>query len=225
MLLLVVSASTAKELSPSCGVRVTSLLLVQKRSNQEKTTPRLRALRASVPAKFAGGLRGLSTAHPVLTPNWFASLRTTLRACPPPTRRFRGAPGRATRILRVLFRRARSTAERHFALAMAFRFSPSAGHDGPQLYPGPLCGGETGTTGRAAGVDTDVDSFSPGQESCRKARPRLTDLPGRSPASAKRGGLSLYSGHPALRPSGRLRRSRRSCGAVVTFLFGHTKRK
>src|SRR6185312_12077690 len=27
---------------------------------------------------------------------------------------------------------------------------------------------------------------------CRKARPRLTDLPDRSPASAKRGGLSLW---------------------------------
>jgi len=38
----------------------------------------------------------------------------------------------------------------------------------------------------------DVDSFSSGQESCRKARPRLTDLPGRRPASAKRGGLSLW---------------------------------
>ena len=65
--------------------------------------------------------------------------------------------------------------------------------DGPLLYPGPLCGGEAGSTGRAAGVDRDVDSFSPGQatawmpelrqrrSSCpmpvRKARPRLTDLP------------------------------------------------
>jgi hypothetical protein len=55
--------------------------------------------------------------------------------------------------------------------------SPSAGHDGPLLCPGPLCGGETGTTGRAAGIDRDVDAFSPGQESGRKARPRLTDLP------------------------------------------------
>ena len=55
--------------------------------------------------------------------------------------------------------------------------APSAGQDGPLLYPGPLCGGEAGTTGRAAGGDRDVDSFSPGQESGRKARPRLTDLP------------------------------------------------
>jgi hypothetical protein len=54
---------------------------------------------------------------------------------------------------------------------------PSAGQDGPPLYPGPLCGGELGATGRAAGIDRDVDAFSPGQESGRKARPQLTDLP------------------------------------------------
>ena len=34
--------------------------------------------------------------------------------------------------------------------------------------------------------------FRQGRMPCRKARPRLTDLPGRSPASAKRGGLSLW---------------------------------
>ena len=38
------------------------------------------------------------------------------------------------------------------------------------------------------------------------------------PASANRGGLFFYSGLPALRSSGQLRRSRRSCGAVVTLL-------
>jgi len=103
----------------------------------------------------------------------------------PPLQR---GPGKATRLLRVLFRRARATAR----ATLRFSFSPSAGHEGPLLYLGPLCGGETGTTGRAAGVDREVDSFSPGQEPCRKARPRLTNLPGRSPASAKRGGLSLW---------------------------------
>jgi len=46
-----------------------------------------------------------------------------------------------------------------------------------------------GRQGRAAGIDMDVDAFSSGQESGRKARPRLTNLPGTSPASAKRGGL------------------------------------
>jgi len=46
-----------------------------------------------------------------------------------------------------------------------------------------------GRSGREAGIDRDVDAFSSGQESGRKARPRLTNLPGISPASAKRGGL------------------------------------
>ena len=90
-----------------------------------------------------------------LTPNWFASMRTTLRAFPPPARRCRGAPGKATRILRVLFRTARFNSRARAArsdddaalLLLLHCFSPSAGHDGPLLYPGPLCGGELGTTG------------------------------------------------------------------------------
>src|SRR6185312_7710981 len=51
----------------------------------------------------------------------------------------------------------------------ALALSKSAGHDGPPLYPGPLCGGESGTTGRAEGVDRDVDSFSPGQDALSKS--------------------------------------------------------
>jgi hypothetical protein len=41
----------------------------------------------------------------------------------------------------------------------------------------PLCGGEARSIG-PQGNRQDVDSFSSGQESCRKARPRLTDLAG-----------------------------------------------
>jgi hypothetical protein len=114
-----------------------------------------------------------SMSSPALTPNWFASLRTTLRAVPPPTRRFRGAPERATRILRVLFRRARATARATFR----FGFSPSAGHDGPLLYPGPLCGGETGSTGPQghrqgcrclfARAGCPVEKPGPGSRTCR----------------------------------------------------------
>ena len=117
---------------------------------------------------------------------------------PSPARRCRGAPGRAARILRALFRRARARASFCFSAS-----SPSAGHDGPPLYRGPLRGGETGSTGRAAGVDRDVGSFSPGQESGRKARPRLTDLPGREPGKRQ-------AGWPF---------------SLVIFLFGHAKRK
>jgi len=37
------------------------------------------------------------------------------------------------------------------------------------LYPGPLCGGEVGSTGRAAGIDRDADAFSPGQDALSKS--------------------------------------------------------
>ena len=151
----------------------------------------------TLPARSAVGLRGLSTGHPALTPNWPASLPATLRAFPPPARRFRGAPGRATRILRVLFRRARSPADQEqsrsrarVALALAFQlfsFSPSAGHDGPLLYPGPLCGGEAGTTGRAAGVDRDVGSFSPGQDALSKSPAPAHELAGQDARQAPSG--------------------------------------
>ena len=79
----------------------------------------------------------------------------------------------------------------------------STGQDGPLLCPEPLCGGEVGSTGRAAGIDRDVDAFSPGQESGRKARPRLTDLPPRDGRQAPSGVAFLFG----------------------YFLFGHEKRK
>jgi hypothetical protein len=64
-----------------------------------------------------------------------------------------------------------------------------AGQDGPLLYPGPLCGGEVGTTGRVAGVDRDVGSFSPahgdGMDAGVEAtQERLPDVLSKSPATA-----------------------------------------
>ena len=91
--------------------------------------------------------------------------------------------------------------------------APSAGDDGPLLYPGPLCGGESGTTGPQGsrqgcrllfdGAGRPVEKPGPGSRTCRAG----------CPASAKRGVvfswvLLFYSGHPALRPSGQLRCSR-----------------
>ena len=108
-------------------------------------------------ARSAAGLRGLSTVHP-----WTDAKLVRIPAnhpagfsfTRPPLQR---GPGRATRILRVLLEepdqeqnKSKAAAERRFALDAAFQllsFSPSAGHDGPLLYPGPLCGGELGTTG------------------------------------------------------------------------------
>ncbi len=56
---------------------------------RENDTP-LPRLVGILPTRFAAGLRGLSTGHPALATNWFASMRTTLRAFPPPARRCRG---------------------------------------------------------------------------------------------------------------------------------------
>ena len=53
-----------QSVSCACGARVTSPLLVQRRSNQEETTPRWHALRPSMGSGCAGGLRGFPTAHP-----------------------------------------------------------------------------------------------------------------------------------------------------------------
>ena len=68
---------------------------------------------------------------------------------------------------------------------------PSAGQDGPLLYPGPLCGGETGSTGRAAGVDKDVDSFSPGQDALSKSPAPAHGLAGQEPGKRQAGWPSL----------------------------------
>src|SRR5579859_6442515 len=63
-----------------------------KKSNPKKGPPGRGAYRAE-PDRFACGLRGLSTGHPALTPNWPASMRATLRAIPPPARRLIRGPG------------------------------------------------------------------------------------------------------------------------------------
>ena len=54
----------------------------------------------------------------------------------------------------------------------------------------PLRSGEVGSTG-LQGIDMDVDPFSSGQESCRKARPHLTHFLGRMPRKRRAGWPSL----------------------------------
>src|SRR5690348_6327648 len=71
--------------------------------------------------------------------------------------------------------------------------APSAGQDGALLYPGPLCGGEAGSTGRAAGADRDVGSFSSGQDALSKSQAPAHGLAAHGwAASAKRGGLLFW---------------------------------
>ena len=55
------------------------------------------------------------------------------------------------------------------------------------LFRGPSAAVRRGRQGRAAGIAKEGDAFSTGQESGRKARPRLTHSQGRSPESATAG--------------------------------------
>jgi hypothetical protein len=99
-------------LSCAFGARGTSLLLVKKRSTQEKTTPRLAlaGCRATAPAlpqlrhpcrRPARQVRevgpGFSTAHPCAGEKESASCRFPLRGLSSPPHRRTGAPGRAAR--------------------------------------------------------------------------------------------------------------------------------
>ena len=92
---------STKRFRAPAGARVTSPLLVQRRSNQEETTPRWRALQAScLPGARAGygvfrrdscpgeKLARIPAGHPA--------------DFPPPVRRAIGAPGRAARSKRAL---------------------------------------------------------------------------------------------------------------------------
>jgi len=207
------------------GARVTSPLLVQRRSNQEETTPRWRALRPSMGSGCAGGLRGFPTAHPC-TGEKLARIHAGHPAdFPSPTRRAIGAPGRAARSSAQMQRQVR---ERELQACDAFALASSA-HDARLLLWGPWPAVRRGRQGRAAGESMDGLAFSRGQ--ARAWMPELRQrrsscpMPARKApapthglavhgwtASANRGVvfswlLLLDSGHPALRPSGRLRRS------------------
>ena len=81
----------------------------------------------------------------------------------------------------------------------AFCFSEKCAQDARPLYRGPCAAVRWGRQARR-GIDMDVDSFSPGQESCRKARPHLTDLPGMDARQAP-SGVAFSFGYFSLGPS------------------------
>jgi hypothetical protein len=121
---------------------------------------------------------------------------------PSPTRRAIGAPGRAARSRRALFRRAEARAKpdqeqsniramlRCCYCSSAFRRVRAA--MARCSTRGPLCGGESGTTGRAAGVDKDVDSFSHGQDARSKSPAPAHGLAGQEARQAPSGVAFLF---------------------------------
>ena len=137
---------------------------------------------------------------PVLAKNWPASLPATLRAFLRPPAAAEGTLGRAAHILRALFRRARARA-RASAFPLHHRVRARMARCSTR---GPLRGGESGTTGRAAGESMDgfalfararcpLEKPGPGSRTCRAGEgmdARVEATPGavaRCPASAKRG--------------------------------------
>jgi hypothetical protein len=203
------SSQATEQFRAPAGARVTSPLLVQRRSNQEETTPRWCALQASclAGARAGGGvfrrdscpgekLARIPAGHPA--------------DFPPPTRRAIGAPGRAARSQRAEARtRARAASLRRLRCCFwRARCAPA--------LPGPLGGGEAGTTrprsGRGHGwtrLFARAGARSANHHEAGPATPHALSVHGWT-ESANRDGLLFGllfsdSGHPALRPSGQLR--------------------
>ena len=188
----------SKRFRPPVGGRATFSLLAQRESSQRETAPRWRALQASCLAGARAGygvfrrdscpgekLAGIHAGHPA--------------GFPSPTRRAIGAPGRAARS-----QRAEATAKAKAGSCGALA-SASGAHDARLLLWGPWAAVRRGRSGRTAGIARDGDAFSRGQEPARKARPRLTDLPGRTPGKRQPGWplfWLLFSGHAEKSDSG-----------------------
>jgi len=192
-------------------------LLVQRRSNQEETTPRWHALQAScLPGARTGygvfrrdscpgeKLAGIPAGHPADFPR--------------PARRAIGGPGGAARSCAQkqgqqqehptpalpCTQGRETTGTQRFASAVAVA---SGVQEARLLLRGPWAAVRRGRPSRAAGESMDGLAFSRGQarawmpelrqrrSGCpmpaRKARPRLTDLPGRMPGKRQPGWPSL----------------------------------
>ncbi|MBN8922578.1 MAG: hypothetical protein J0I96_05730 [Rhodanobacter sp.] len=106
----------------------------------------------------------------------------------------RGRPAGVLRALRLSGCRWDDEQNQKRSAAISLRFAvavdvavASGAHDARLLFRAPSAAVSRGRSGRAAGEATDGLAFSRGQESARKARPRLTHLPGRTPGKRRRG--------------------------------------
>jgi hypothetical protein len=177
-----VGSPTRRAFRPPAGGRVTFLCLSKERVTKRKDPPE------SAPCGCANGLRGFSTAPPVLAKNWLASVPATLRAVLHPFAALYGAPGRAraargARTIRCRF--APVEQPRRCALFFAVRsllllFSfcslllSSSRSACPARKGSPYAVSERGGEKARRGIGRDANSFSPGQEPCPKAGPPLT---------------------------------------------------
>jgi hypothetical protein len=209
-------AQEPKSVSSSCGGRVTFLLLVQKGSNQEKTRPG-GACRASLPGKSvsrAPGWRASCVAARAGQRGVRSYFGFGLGFAPSPACRGRLGGGKAldlrtksnpsptlpcTQGREHICRTARkvlalSGAWLGFASALLLvQLLQTVRAGRAPLYPGPLCGGEVGSTGPVGGIGRTPIPF-------RQHRDVLSKKPGPTsrtfwagcPESATRGGLLFW---------------------------------
>jgi hypothetical protein len=123
---------------------------------------------------------------------------------PPSARRFRGAPVEQRAIVARTFQKSQVNGKSNNRATLCFGFgfgfgsgfcfyasSPSAGQEGPLLYPGPCAAVSRGRQAAQRESTGRSTPFRQGRKPCRKARPRLTDLPGRMPGKRQAGWPSL----------------------------------
>ncbi len=143
--------------------------------------------------RVRGRVPGFFDGTPVPAKNWPASLRAILSDFPPPARRAIGAPGKAARSKRALFKRATAPqvcGTTAFARALALA---SGAHDARLLFRGPSAAVSRGRQGRAAGIAMEGDAFSTGQEARPKSPATAHGLAGQDARRASpRGALSLW---------------------------------
>src|SRR6185312_7850764 len=152
----------------------------QRKVTKREATPMARPP-GILPSGCAGGFRVFSTARPCTGEKLARIPASHPVDFPPPPRRAIGAPKE---------QRAPSAQKQRPEQSKALRAREpfaSGAHDARLLFRGPWAAVRRGRQGRAAGEATDGLAFSRGQESARKARPRLTHLPGRTPGKRQPG--------------------------------------
>jgi len=177
------SSQMTKRFRPPAGGRTTFSLRAQRESSQRERAPRLalagppaRQVREAVP----GFSSGLLPARKGIAIHGDARCATSSS---PPHRR-PGAPEkqRAPSAQKQQQQHPSPTLPceqgRETTGARGLAFAPASGaQDARLLCRAPSAAVSRGRSGRAAGVAREGNAFSTGQESGRKARPRLTDFP------------------------------------------------
>jgi hypothetical protein len=151
------------------------------------------------PGRFAVGLRGFSTWLPALTKNWPASMRATLRADPPPARRCHTGTPRAKAKSQEPRAKARTKAKSQSAQRRRIGNAKRALALSPQRFGRVAQGfGVSAVWRRKVSRNNAPQPFRLIPSLCCEALALEAIFFGL---------LFFYSGHSALRPSGRLRRS------------------